>query len=52
VYNYLESHNVIENGGRIGDVGVVGFLLGGEIGFFSYEHGMTSTAVQSFEVCS
>jgi hypothetical protein len=51
VYTYLEPHNVIVNGIRIGDVGVVGFILGGGIGFFSYEYGLAATHVRSFEVC-
>jgi hypothetical protein len=28
-----------------------GFLLGGGIGFFSYEYGIAATGVYSFEVC-
>jgi FAD/FMN-containing dehydrogenase len=50
VYDFLAPRNVIVNGIRIGNVGVVGFLLGGGIGFFSYEHGIAATGVQSFEV--
>jgi hypothetical protein len=50
VYDFLESYNVVVNGIRIGNAGVVGFLLGGGIGFFSYEHGIAATGVFSFEV--
>lgn len=50
VYDFLEPYNVIVNGIRIGNAGVVGFLLGGGIGFFSYEHGIAATGVFSFEV--
>ncbi|KAH8652031.1 hypothetical protein BX600DRAFT_386550 [Xylariales sp. PMI_506] len=49
-YSFLSSYNVTVNGIRMGNVGVVGFLLGGGIGFFSYEHGIASTMVKSFEV--
>ncbi|TVY62282.1 Bifunctional solanapyrone synthase [Lachnellula suecica] len=37
LYNYLDGTGVTVNGIRIGDVGVIGYLLGGGIGFFSYE---------------
>jgi FAD/FMN-containing dehydrogenase len=50
LYTYLEPYNVTVNGIRIGDVGVAGFILGGGIGFFSYEHGLASTGVDGFEV--
>lgn len=50
VYSYLDPYDVIVNGIRIGDVGVVGFVLGGGIGFFSYEHGLAATGIKEFEV--
>ena len=50
LYGFLENYGVSMNGIRIGDVGVIGFLLGGGIGFFSYEYGMASTYVLAFEV--
>lgn len=50
-YAYLDTFNRTLDGIRLGNVGVVGLLLGGGIGFFSYEHGSISTEVQSFEVC-
>ncbi|KAM5341959.1 hypothetical protein ACJ41O_014990 [Fusarium nematophilum] len=49
LYAYLDEFKVSTNGIRMGNVGVVGFLLGGGIGFFSYEHGVASTSVESFE---
>lgn len=52
LYDFLAPLKVIVNGVRLGDVGVVGFHLGGGIGFFSYEHGVAPTTVESFEVCT
>ncbi|KAH6705264.1 hypothetical protein BKA61DRAFT_492963, partial [Leptodontidium sp. MPI-SDFR-AT-0119] len=49
LYDFLAPLKVIVNGVRLGDVGVVGFHLGGGIGFFSYEHGVAPTTVESFE---
>ncbi|KAH7129250.1 hypothetical protein EDB81DRAFT_846152 [Dactylonectria macrodidyma] len=49
LYAYLDEFSVTVNGIRMGNVGVVGFLLGGGIGFFSYEHGVATTFVDSFE---
>jgi FAD/FMN-containing dehydrogenase len=51
VYSYLDEFKVAVNGIRIGDVGVVGFLIGGGIGFHSYEYGMASTYINYFDVC-
>jgi FAD/FMN-containing dehydrogenase len=50
LYDFLAPHGVIVNGVRLGDVGVVGFHLGGGIGFFSYEYGMAPGTVKSFDV--
>ncbi len=50
LYDFVAPLNVAINGVRLGDVGVVGFHLGGGIGFFSYEHGIAPTTVKSFEV--
>lgn len=50
LYAYLDNFGVTVNGIRMGRVGVVGFLLGGGIGFLSYEHGIASTGIESFEV--
>ncbi|KAK2624866.1 hypothetical protein QTJ16_006059 [Diplocarpon rosae] len=50
LYDFVAPHNVAINGVRLGNVGVVGFHLGGGIGFFSYEHGLAPTTVKLFEV--
>lgn len=50
LYAYLDQFEVTANGIRMGNVGVIGYLLGGGIGFFSYEHGLSSVGVESFEV--
>ncbi|CAL3971088.1 hypothetical protein PZA11_007442 [Diplocarpon coronariae] len=50
LYDFVAPHNVAINGVRLGNVGVVGFHLGGGIGFFSYEHGVAPTTVKSFDV--
>lgn len=50
VYDYLEPSGKTVVGGRMGVVGVPGFLLGGGISFFSYEYGWASANVASFEV--
>lgn len=50
VYDYLEPYGKIVVGGRMGVVGVPGFLLGGGISFFSYEYGWSSANIASFEV--
>ncbi|KAH6662650.1 hypothetical protein F5X68DRAFT_178151 [Plectosphaerella plurivora] len=49
LYAYLDQFGVTANGIRMGDVGVIGYLLGGGIGFYSYEHGLSSVGVESFE---
>jgi FAD/FMN-containing dehydrogenase len=50
LYAYLDQFGVTANGIRMGNVGVIGYLLGGGIGFYSYEHGISSVGVESFEV--
>lgn len=50
VYNYLEPYEKMIVGGRMGVVGVPGFLLGGGISFLSYEHGWASANIASFGV--
>ncbi|KAK7033922.1 hypothetical protein VNI00_012546 [Paramarasmius palmivorus] len=50
VYNELTPYNLTTVGGRVGDVGVGGFLLGGGIGFLSAEHGFGSDNVVNYEV--
>ncbi|KAI9734316.1 MAG: hypothetical protein M1834_002420 [Cirrosporium novae-zelandiae] len=51
VYKYLEPFGLTIVGGRMGVVGVPGFLLGGGISFFSYEHGFASSNgnIRAFE---
>ncbi|THU92995.1 FAD-binding domain-containing protein [Dendrothele bispora CBS 962.96] len=50
VYSALKPRNLTTVGGRVGDVGVSGFLLGGGIGFLSAEHGFGSDSVVNYEV--
>lgn len=50
VYNFLEPSGKTIVGGRMGVVGVPGFLLGGGISFFSNEYGWASANIASFEV--
>lgn len=50
VYGYLEPTGKMVVGGRMGIVGVPGFLLGGGISFFSYEYGWASANIASYEV--
>ncbi|KAL0579493.1 hypothetical protein V5O48_002535 [Marasmius crinis-equi] len=50
VYRVLTPHNLTTVGGRVGDVGVGGFLLGGGIGFLTAKHGFGSDNVVSYEV--
>ncbi|KAF5360067.1 hypothetical protein D9758_007587 [Tetrapyrgos nigripes] len=50
VYAALRPWNLTVVGGRVGDVGVAGFLLGGGIGFLSSEHGFGSDNVLNYEV--
>jgi FAD/FMN-containing dehydrogenase len=50
VYRYLEPLGLVVVGGRMGVVGVPGFLLGGGISFFGSEFGWASANIASFEV--
>ncbi|KAJ4482430.1 hypothetical protein J3R30DRAFT_3459408 [Lentinula aciculospora] len=50
VYAVLQPENLTTVGGRVGDVGVGGFLLGGGIGFLSAEHGFGSDNIVNYEV--
>jgi FAD/FMN-containing dehydrogenase len=50
VYNYLEPHGLIALGGRVGNVGVPGLLLGGGISFYSNQYGFSADNVIAFEV--
>jgi FAD/FMN-containing dehydrogenase len=50
VYEYLEPHGLVVVGGRVGQVGVPGLLLGGGISFYSNQHGFASDNVVKYEV--
>jgi hypothetical protein len=50
VYSYLTPYGLAAVGGRVGDVGVSGFLLGGGISFYSSQYGFGSDNVVAFEV--
>ncbi|KAK8044576.1 hypothetical protein PG993_004600 [Apiospora rasikravindrae] len=52
VYAALEAHDppLTTAGGRAAQVGVVGFLLGGGISFFSNQHGFGADLVTAWEV--
>lgn len=48
--NLLEKYNVTVTGGRDGDVGVGGFMLGGGISFFTGTNGYGCDTVVNYEV--
>ncbi|KAK7040090.1 hypothetical protein VNI00_009895 [Paramarasmius palmivorus] len=50
VYSIMEPHNLTTVGGRVANVGVGGFLMGGGISFLSFEHGFGSDNVINYEV--
>lgn len=50
VYKHLEPHQLTIVGGRMGVVGVPGFILGGGISFFSNEFGWASANIAQFDV--
>ncbi|KAF9266702.1 FAD-binding domain-containing protein [Marasmius fiardii PR-910] len=50
VYRALAPYNLTTVGGRVGDVGVGGFLLGGGIGFLTAKHGFGSDNIVNYEV--
>ncbi|KAH9882241.1 hypothetical protein J1614_001413 [Plenodomus biglobosus] len=50
VYDVAEKRNLTVLGGRIGLVGVPGFLTGGGVSFFSPERGWACDGVVNFEV--
>ncbi|KKY29139.1 putative fad binding domain-containing protein [Phaeomoniella chlamydospora] len=49
IYEYLEPYDLIVVGGRLGVVGVPGFMLGGGISFFGNQYGWASSNVISYE---
>ncbi|KAJ5092637.1 FAD dependent oxidoreductase [Penicillium alfredii] len=48
VYKYLEPYGLSVVGGRLGVVGVPGYILGGGVAFFSNEYGWASANVVRF----
>ena len=50
VYEFLEPHGKVVVGGRLGVVGIPGFVIGGGASFFSAEHGWASNNVKSYTV--
>lgn len=52
VYQFLEPHGKVVVGGRLGVVGIPGFVTGGGASFFSAEHGWASNNLKSYTVSS
>jgi FAD/FMN-containing dehydrogenase len=50
VYAALDPYNKVVVGGRLGDVGVTGFLLGGGLSFLSAQHGLACDNIVNAEV--
>jgi FAD/FMN-containing dehydrogenase len=50
VYEFLEPHGKAVVGGRLGIVGVPGFVTGGGASFFSAEYGWASNNVKTYTV--
>ena len=50
VYEFLEPHGKVVVGGRLGVVGIPGFVTGGGASFFSAEYGWASNNVKSYTV--
>ena len=50
VYEALEPYNVSVLGGRVRDVGIAGFTLGGGYSFKTNQHGLAVDAVLGFEL--
>ncbi|KAK7520850.1 FAD binding domain-containing protein [Phyllosticta citriasiana] len=46
----LQEHNVAAVGGRIGHVGIGGFIIGGGLSFLSSQYGWAANNVEEFEV--
>jgi FAD/FMN-containing dehydrogenase len=51
VYAKAEEYGKVVVGGRVGDVGVSGFLLGGGMSHLGAEHGFGSDNVAGMQVC-
>ncbi|KAG6365906.1 hypothetical protein INS49_000082 [Diaporthe citri] len=50
VYTYLSAKGLVAVGGRVGMVGVGGFLLGGGVSYHTSQYGLGMDNVKSFEV--
>ena len=50
VYSVLDTFNLSTSGGRVGDVGVGGLVLGGGISFFSPRYGWVCDNVLNYEI--
>lgn len=50
VSEYLEPYGKVVVGGRLGVVGIPGFVIGGGISFFSAQYGWASNNVKSYTV--
>ena len=50
VYEFLESYGKVVVGGRLGIVGIPGFVTGGGASFFSAEYGWASNNVKGYTV--
>lgn len=50
VYSTLQRKNLTVSGGRVGNVGVGGYVLGGGFSWFANKHGWTCDSVVEFEV--
>lgn len=50
VYSKLEPAGLTAIGGRVGIVGVAGFLLGGGVSYFTNQYGLGFDNIKSFEV--
>lgn len=50
VYKYLEPYGKVVVGGRLGPIGVPGFLLGGGMSFYSNQHGFGSGNIAKYTV--
>ncbi|KAK3988855.1 hypothetical protein QBC44DRAFT_370683 [Cladorrhinum sp. PSN332] len=50
VYSHLHAHNLAVPGGREGNVGVAGLLLGGGNTFFTARHGFACDNVVAYEI--
>jgi FAD/FMN-containing dehydrogenase len=52
VLDFLEPHGRVVVSGHVGVVGVSGLLLGGGVGHYSNQYGLSSDSVVAFEVCA